>query len=615
MRTDQAQKTSAFISRSRIIPRDHLFVPLSSLLRSNPLIMRLIDVKTLKLKEFFGQDIPPYAILSHTWKGNTEVTFEEWERAAVDDAVKYKDGYAKIVAACSRVHDDGLQYLWCDTNCIDKSSSAELSEAINSMFAWYRDSTVCYAYLHDVKTKDTFAQSRWFTRGWTLQELLAPSKVLFFNRCWTVLGDRSELAEVISGITRIHVDALKNRSTIYDYSIAQRMSWAADRQTTRSEDIAYCLLGIFDINMPLLYGEGPKAFTRLQREIIKVSDDQSILAWDSRYSDDPPLSSVLAPSPAEFRFCGSIVRDPETQCRVYSVTNLGISMNLALIETFITGLVMVGLNCAVQLQSEGGNQRLGNCIKLRRHFRIWIPLCHSRHQVYVRSHLPASKILLHKAYPIFSRPSLTDLFLCLDIRQIAIPQSPEVPQKVLHHSPHLHSGIVVTISSGQLMPLGDIFSEVYPLNNISIVPLKRQGVSTMSHLLISSGSLSVIISVFWNTNGLPEGWQHTTIFDPNLQTTSQMASQAEWACFFDSNRQYLHTKCCNNTFSMHSLHRKLKEACAEKMSTYMKEGKDPVVTVENKPLRDMFGLSHIVVHVIFRESPNLIDCKTALNRG
>ncbi|XXH00958.1 hypothetical protein Hte_007309 [Hypoxylon texense] len=236
--------------------------------------MRLIDVNTLELKELFGTKTPPYAILSHVW-GKEEVTFLDWERRA-DSDIKRKEGYAKIVGACLRAHADGLQYLWCDTNCIDKRSSAELTEAINSMFAWYRDSHVCYAYLFDVETKDMFANTRWFSRGWTLQELLAPSEVVFFDRRWSVLGNRKTLAGLISDTTRIHLGALTDRSTIQSYSIAQRMSWAADRQTSRSEDIAYCLLGIFEINMPLLYGEGKEAFTRLQRQIIEVSADQML---------------------------------------------------------------------------------------------------------------------------------------------------------------------------------------------------------------------------------------------------------------------------------------------------------------------------------------------------
>ncbi|KAI1505822.1 heterokaryon incompatibility protein-domain-containing protein [Biscogniauxia marginata] len=311
--------------------------------------MRLIDVKTLELKEFFGgANTPPYAILSHTWTGE-EVTFQEWERRGTA-AVERKFGHAKIVGACRRARADGLAWLWCDTNCIDKRSSAELSEAINSMFAWYHDAKVCYAYLDDVDQKpDSFAQSRWFTRGWTLQELLAPSRVVFFDRQWGVLGDRKDLASLISDITRIHIRVLNDRSKIWDYSIAQRMSWAADRTTTRLEDIAYCLLGIFDINMPLLYGEGPKAFIRLQQEIIKISDDQSILAWDWLNSQDQPLTPALAQSPSFFRSCGSIIRDTDIGRSPYSITNIGISIEVPKVYTLLHDIILIGLNCSREL--------------------------------------------------------------------------------------------------------------------------------------------------------------------------------------------------------------------------------------------------------------------------
>ncbi|RWA08664.1 hypothetical protein EKO27_g6456 [Xylaria grammica] len=267
--------------------------------------MRLIDVKTLELKEFH-HDIPPYAILSHTW-GHEEVTLQEYLLATGPDSnkhhyIKKKQGFLKIFGACKQARSEGLAYLWCDTNCIDKKSSAELSEAINSMYAWYRDSVVCYALLTDVGVNvggspGVFEKSRWFTRGWTLQELLGPKKVVFLDGHWKILGDRAHLAQTISKVTRIHIGVLNDRNTVLDYSIAQRMSWAANRETTRLEDVAYCLLGIFDINMPLLYGEGTKAFRRLQEEIIKVSDDQSILVWEPRNYQQQTGTRILGENP------------------------------------------------------------------------------------------------------------------------------------------------------------------------------------------------------------------------------------------------------------------------------------------------------------------------------
>ncbi|KAL2681119.1 hypothetical protein Neosp_008723 [[Neocosmospora] mangrovei] len=225
-------------------------------------------------------------------------------------AVK-KRGYVKIEKAASQAQEDGLDFVWIDTCCIDKTSSAELSEAINSMMSWYEKSERCYAYLADVQSgvsedelQASFANSSWFTRGWTLQELLAPAYLVFYSSDWSMIGTRNDWADRVSRITRIDRRFLSDlQITVDDYigfltspnthkiqiprlktrlmeaSVAERMSWASRRETTRVEDKAYCLMGIFDVNMPLLYGEGDKAFFRLQQEIMKTSDDQSILAW------------------------------------------------------------------------------------------------------------------------------------------------------------------------------------------------------------------------------------------------------------------------------------------------------------------------------------------------
>ncbi|KAF2166495.1 hypothetical protein M409DRAFT_36723, partial [Zasmidium cellare ATCC 36951] len=196
--------------------------------------------------------------------------------------------WKKVRLSCRQALADSIDYIWIDTCCIDKASSAELSEAINSMFRWYEKAAVCYAYMSDVlkppdgvdgASRQPFEQSRWFTRGWTLQELIAPSKVMFYDCHWNCLGEKSALADSIYKITNIPLSILRQNQPLNDASIAMRMSWAAKRQTTRIEDEAYCLLGIFDVNMPMLYGEGSKAFSRLQYEILQSSDDQTIFAW------------------------------------------------------------------------------------------------------------------------------------------------------------------------------------------------------------------------------------------------------------------------------------------------------------------------------------------------
>ncbi|KAH8881644.1 HET-domain-containing protein [Thozetella sp. PMI_491] len=239
--------------------------------------MRLINTTTLALEVFQGLT-PEYAILSHTW-GDEEVTW-------LDNLGLHETrfGFWKILKACFQARRDGLAWLWVDTGCIDKTSSAELSEAINSMYAWYLNSTVCYAYLADVPdaspNSPRFRSSRWFTRGWTLQELLAPSEVVFYSRDWVQIGTKKSLAKLVYEITGIREEYLLQMDGILGASIAQRMSWVSNRSTTRPEDMAYCLLGLFDVNLPLIYGEGSKAFVRLQEEIIKVSDDHSIFAWN-----------------------------------------------------------------------------------------------------------------------------------------------------------------------------------------------------------------------------------------------------------------------------------------------------------------------------------------------
>ncbi|KAF2168396.1 hypothetical protein M409DRAFT_36388, partial [Zasmidium cellare ATCC 36951] len=244
--------------------------------------MWLLDAKTYRLK--FFHEATGYAILSHTW-GNEEVSFQQIQDL---EAARRLRGFEKIRLTCTQALEDGLSYAWVDTCCIDKKSSAELSEAINSMFRYYTRSTACYVYLSDVTTTraenfdvapDWLAKSRWFTRGWTLQELIAPSKVLFFSTHWRQIGSKHDLAICLAEITGIHLPVLRSSGVLGKYSGAQRMSWAAHRETTRPEDRAYSLLGLFDINMPLLYGEGEKAFARLQQEIIKSSEDHSIFLW------------------------------------------------------------------------------------------------------------------------------------------------------------------------------------------------------------------------------------------------------------------------------------------------------------------------------------------------
>ena len=233
-------------------------------------------------KDFLdGEAIPPYAILSHTWEDGQEVTYKD----LMDGTGKSKSGYDKIQFCGQQAERDGLQYFWVDTCCIDKANHVELQKAINSMFRWYQNAAKCYVYLSDVsiakrKASDgileytwepAFRQSRWFARGWTLQELLAPTLVEFYSRERRKLGDKRSLRQQIHEITGIP-DAALNRAPLSQFGDKERFSWIQCRQTKFEEDKAYSLLGIFDVEMPLRYGEGSaSAFKRLDEEIDKLN--------------------------------------------------------------------------------------------------------------------------------------------------------------------------------------------------------------------------------------------------------------------------------------------------------------------------------------------------------
>ncbi|KAI1364998.1 heterokaryon incompatibility protein-domain-containing protein [Xylaria arbuscula] len=301
--------------------------------------MRLLHTTTRTLHTFTDKKIPKYAILSHTWEEN-EVTYQDMKLAVAEKMM----GYQKVAMACSVSAARGFEYVWLDTCCIDKDSSAELSEAINSMYRWYEGAQECFAYLADVDCVGAVAESQlrgssWFRRGWTLQELIAPAHVVFFNQKWQPVGTKDNLKHEISRVTGIPVNILSG-DDIDTVSTAQIMSWASKRDTTRTEDIAYCLMGLFDVNMPLLYGEGEKAFIRLQEEIMKQSDDYSLFAWRSDSDSNKPSENsggLLASSPAAFVNSGKVVRLSQfsylhTLYTPLTISNKGIHLTLPIVQ-------------------------------------------------------------------------------------------------------------------------------------------------------------------------------------------------------------------------------------------------------------------------------------------
>jgi len=349
----------------------------------------------MELEEFFDDRIPPYAILSHRWEED-ELSYQDLQAGRN----KHGAGFTKVQKCCAKALTDKSEWLWVDTCCIDKSSSAELSEAINAMFRWYKASTRCYAYLSDVDGVEdgsdclhwpSFKASVWFSRGWTLQELIAPSDVLFLDSTWREIGTRTELVAEITAATGIPGPAF---ISLRQYCVAQIMSWASMRRTSRVEDLAYCLLGLFDVGIPLLYGEGERAFRRLQEEIMRNSDDESIFVWtidpreevmavkklqesiaigmnnQSLYAVPNEITgagNLFAPRPSCFAHGASILRDPIFWRPPYSLTNKGLRISAMLLgeNAEEESKAMIPLNCTMDGRSPIAMcvaRTLGGCI-------------------------------------------------------------------------------------------------------------------------------------------------------------------------------------------------------------------------------------------------------------
>ncbi|KAK1470947.1 HET domain-containing protein [Colletotrichum tamarilloi] len=283
--------------------------------------MKLLNCSTLRIEDMHParkqkleeQGVSTaYAILSHRWESDEdEVTFEDMASAEIRS--KKLLGWSKIEKTCTEALRIGIAYAWIDTCCVDKRNLTELTEAINSMFKWYAEAEICFAYLSDVDSGGDLTKSVWFTRGWTLQELIAPGRMEFYDKHWSTIGSRVDLSQQIQLRTSINAEILRHdsstrrsiQSLLAGIPVGRRMSWAADRRAKKEEDRAYSLLGIFGVSMPLLYGEGDRAFLRFQEEIIKETNDMSLFAWcDSTVTStdgSAEFRGILTTTPDHFR--------------------------------------------------------------------------------------------------------------------------------------------------------------------------------------------------------------------------------------------------------------------------------------------------------------------------
>ena len=381
--------------------------------------MRLIDCRdgSLRMQEFIGSPPIPFAILSHTWDSE-EVNFQAFNDIATRTAAK---GWTKIERTCREAQRCGFDYVWIDSCCIDKTNNAELSESINSMFQWYSEADLCLVYLADFDANATDSEldtmlhsARWFSRGWTMQEIIAARAANFYDRAWCQFGTRESLRDILAYITNIDVevftppegpDAMSTRDLLDTIPVGRRMSWAASRQTTRPEDMAYCLIGLFQVNMPMLYGEGgEQAFVRLQEEIMRDRNDLSLFAW--RAKDSSTHRGILARSPDEFVGLSDLQLEQDIKFNPdFAMSNKGLRINtfLKLAGDKFPGEVIMPLHCYTEIPTDASVPQTGVFLK------------HEGASVYVRTR-PQSFALLTDSTPVSSSNTI---FISKRVRRAA----------------------------------------------------------------------------------------------------------------------------------------------------------------------------------------------------
>jgi len=453
---------------------------------------------SVKLEDYLHA-VPNYACLSHRWNEHAEdeVSYQDVIGNLKDAQTKL--GYPKIPNTLKQAATEKelTKHVWIDTCCIDKSNGAEISEEINSMYRYYQECTVCVVYMDDVENADpykkgsSFRKSAWFERGWTLQELIAPPKVMFFAKDWSLIGDRNELAGLIEEITNIQQRVLKRSSNAFDlhrFSVATKMSWAANRQTTKVEDRAYSLLGIFGINMPTIYGEGERAFERLQKKILKLTDDQSIFAW-GKYRmkmSEKSVFSMIATSPDHFSGSRDIAsQDYEEQVLQkyggfpnpeYSLSNFGLKIQLLVFcVPGLTNVHLAVLKCRHQQDTKAVVMFLGSQAK-----SSFAPVRHSR--------ISFNGQLTHITNVAHMRLELKHLWICGTEQQL---QSVVAPKEVSLRFPERY------------LPLDDTYPREF---------WRKEG--TSRYITLPVGTWSTTILRDWKNNQIlmAIGSIHTSVW-------------------------------------------------------------------------------------------------------
>lgn len=461
----------------------------------------------------------------------------------------------------------------------------------------------------DTQVFSSLSKSRWFTRGWTLQELLAPSQMIFFATDWTVLGDRNEISRWIADITGIHIGALKHKSTIPRYTIAQRMSWASTRETTRSEDIAYCLLGIFDIHMPLLYGEGDAAFKRLQQEIMATSDDHSIFSWDLQDKSTELCTGALAASPKAFISCGSVVRNDATWRSPFSVTNLGISIKFPLIHSCYEGIDLVGLNCVRELRGcDDPLDILPDGRAFCRRFQVWIFLRHVQDNIYQRLHVPTSAVFFQPSYHSMIKREKPTLFFEIqkspDDHFFPLPKQLIPPtRKFIQNSP-FSAGIMITFSWGTQDRFNRYEQAFNPGQFYSWTLMGRKATG-ISHQLVSTRNFCLLFSVSWNMRMQPQHWISSVFADPDREVSNTIIGVDKWKYLLNDGMRVAIHELQYSTDLMSRIHDQLRDDFGDAFRRAGRLPTTPMVQVSPQELQNLHGQRELLVDIRFQENPEL----------